>query len=116
MKEIKEFRKSLLSKVVRMEAIEAKFGIEINHLTLITEPDSEYIDVNFELLAKNGSSIDDDIYINFAFYDEDENICEKDDLCIYAEDFGGFSVESTTCNINTCAKNISKIVFYVSKA
>lgn len=113
MEEIKAFRKSLLSKVVRMEAMEAKFGIEINHLTFVTEPDETDMTINFELLAPNG--ISENIYINFAFYDDDDGICAKDFVYIYADDFAGFAIESTSCDLNARASDISRIVVYPSK-
>lgn len=115
MEEIKKFRKSLLAKVVRMEALESKFGIEINHLSLITEPESEYITINFELLATNGSSILENVNINFAFYDKEDSISLKCNLYIDPDEFSGFSIESVTNNLNMYAMDISRIVIYPSK-
>lgn len=114
MKKIEKFREELQSKVVRMEAMETQLGLEINHLTFITEPDSESVTINFEVIATNGSSISDNIEFNFAFYDSKGNITEKDSIFFNAEKFRGFSIESGSFDLNTYAKNISKIVFYLS--
>ena len=114
MEEIKEFRKSLQNRVIRREETEQKFGIEIKHLTFITEPESNYITINFELHARNGYSIPKDINIHFAFYDEEENIFLKDEISIDKDVLAGFSIENCCWDLNTYAKAIAKIVVYVS--
>lgn len=115
MDEIKLFRKELLAKVSRMEALEAEFGIRIEHLSLIAEPDSDYVQLNFEVFPLLGNTISQDVQINYAFYDDDGLITFKDSLVIWCEDFKGFSIESRNLYINTMARNITRVVFYPSK-
>ena len=116
MDEIRQFRKDLLAKVTRMEAMEEKFGIQISHLSLITEPDSEYVQINFEVTPLTGSSITQDVDINFAFYDDEGTITLKSSIWIDSDKFRGFSIESSTFNINTKAYNISRIICYLSES
>lgn len=116
MDEIKRFRKELLAKVTRMEAMEEEFGIQINHLSLITEPNSEYVAINFEVSALSGNTIPQDVDVNFAFYDDEGTITLKDSILIQSNKFRGFSVESVTCNINTEACNIVRVLIYPSES
>lgn len=115
MDKIKQFRKDLLAKVTRMEALEEELGIQISHLSLITEPDSEYVSINFEVTSLSGSSIPQDITINYAFYDDDGFIVCTDDIYISSDKFRGFSIEHTSENLNTEARNIARVVIYPSK-
>lgn len=115
MDDIKRFRKELLAKVTRMEVLEEEMGIQINHLSLITEPNSEYIDVNFEVIALSGNTISQDLKVNFAFYDDEGTITSKSSIWIESNKFRGFSVESCTCNIYTEACNIARILIYPSE-
>lgn len=116
MDKIKQFRKELLAKVTRIESMEEELGIQINHLSFITEPDSDLVNIYFEVTSLSGKKIPHDIDINFAFYDNDGTITLKDSVLIDRETFRGFSIESCCCYINTKACDISRILLYLSKS
>lgn len=115
MDKIKQFRKELLSKVTRMEAMETELGLQINHLSIITEPDSDQVEINFELTSLSGKTLPQDVYINFAFYDDEGTITCKDSIYIISKKFKGFCIESCFCNINTKARDIARIIVYPSE-
>ncbi len=115
MDEITQFRKDLLEKVSRMESMEEEFGIKINRLSIITEPDNDGVNINFEVTSISGKKLKDDIEIHFAFYDNNGFITCKDSIYIDSDRFKGFSIESTYCDLHTEARNINRIVCYPSK-
>lgn len=102
----------LLSKLVRMEALEQKLGIQLNHISMIPH-DNTCFYANFEVLSYNeGPQVN--LYVNIVVYDKNNYILTKEYGCIYKDEFFGFDVLSIFCNLSFDLQDISRILIYPS--
>lgn len=108
----KQFEKSLLKRIERLEAFEERFEISIQNISIKVE---SFISLFCEIHPINGTTIKENFEIECVIYDKDGLVLNKKSAHLYAEDFFGFEVLELNFFGDDVAAQISKIRLYPKK-
>jgi hypothetical protein len=108
----KQFEKSLLKRIERLEAFEERFEISIQNISIKVE---SFISLFCEIHPINGTTIKENFEIECVTYDKDGLVLDKKSAHLYAEDFFGFEVLELNFFGDDVAAQISKIRLYPKK-
>lgn len=108
----KQFEKSLLKRVERLEAFEERFEISIQNISFKIE---SFITLFCEVHPVNGTSIKEDFEIECVIYDIDGLVLDKKKSYIDSDTFFGFEVIELNFFGDDVSKQISKIRIYPKK-
>ena len=108
----KQFEKSLLKRVERLEAFEERFEISIQNISIKID---NFITLFCEIHPLSGTSIKENFDIECVIYDKDGLVLDKKASHLYSEDFFGFQILELNFFGDDVAAQISKIRIYPKK-
>lgn len=108
----KQFEKSLLKRVERLEAFEERFEISIQNISFKIE---SFITLFCEVHPNNGTSIKESFEIECVIYDKDGLVLDKKKSYLDSDDFFGFEVIELNFFGDDVASKINKIRIYPKK-
>lgn len=111
----KQLEELLLSKIIRMEALEMQFGIELRNITVVYySNDNVYI--NYEIVTSSGSELETGFQLNFVVYDKNNSIRQKSTSSFYRKfELGNLQIGKTDLYLYTDIENVAKLLIYPSE-
>lgn len=110
----KQLEELLLSKIIRMEALEMQFGIELRNLTVVYySNDGVYI--NYEIASMSGAELKMPFHLNFVVYDKNNSIRQKERSFYRKLELGNLQIDQTDLYLHTEIENVAKLLIYPSE-
>lgn len=110
----KQLEDLLLSRIIRMEALEVQFGIELRNLTVVFQK-NDNVWVNYEIALLSGTELKMPFHLNFVVYDKNNSIRQKGISNTYHKfELGNLQIDQKDLYLHTDIENVGKVLIYPS--
>ena len=110
----KQLEELLLSKIIRMEALEMQFGIELKNVTIVYQA-NDNVYINYEIVTLSGSELETAFHLNFVVYDKSNSIRQKRTSFYSKFELGNMQIDQKDLYLETDIEDVAKLLIYPSE-